>query len=303
MPNNEELKPLINYDLNSSFIHEYCHHLLHIKKWVPENIHLTPVICYAPGDRYLARLITRKGNYEDGLQKKFFKDVFPKFPNAAFVDIGANIGVYTISAGVLGGKVFAVEPMPETLKSLSQSVAVNSLLDRVSVYPYGLMDKKSCVYPELFESGNNKGATRLIKDPNCTHNNGIKIATLDQFLPTLKRLNISQVIIKMDIEEAEPFAIIGGQNFLEQIEIPFFTMEFRHMANTLRSQKPENLSRKQAIYKMLEIMDVNFTQHQSAGNDKKYQTFTIGQKTYHGGRRISYEQQARKSITISSASS
>ena len=157
MPNNEELKPLINYDLNSSFIHEYCHHLLHIKKWVPENIHLTPVICYAPGDRYLARLITRKGNYEDGLQKKFFKDVFPKFPNAAFVDIGANIGVYTISAGVLGGKVFAVEPMPETLKSLSQSVAVNSLLDRVSVYPYGLMDKKSCVYPELFESGNNKG--------------------------------------------------------------------------------------------------------------------------------------------------
>ena len=96
------MKPLINYELNSSFVHDNCHHLLDVKKWVPKNSHLTPVICYASGDNYIARFITKKGNYETDLQKKFFKDVFPKFPNAAFMDIGANIGIYTISAGILG---------------------------------------------------------------------------------------------------------------------------------------------------------------------------------------------------------
>ena len=155
-PDNE-MKPLINYELNRSFADEYCHHLLDVKKWVPKNSHLTPVICYAPGDNYIARVLTKKGNYETDLQKKFFKDVFPKFPNAAFMDIGANIGAYTISAGILGRNVFAFEPMPETLKSLSHSLALNHLLDRVVVYPYGLLDINCCVYPELFGSGDNKG--------------------------------------------------------------------------------------------------------------------------------------------------
>ena len=73
----------------------------------------------------------------------------------------------------------------------------------------------------------------------------------------------------MDIEEAEPYAIMGGQNFLEQIDIPFFTMEFRIMAGTLRSQKPEDQSRKQTIYKMLELMGRKFYPTSISGKRQK----------------------------------
>ena len=153
----DELVPWSDYVINDTFVVKYCRHNLDMKKWAPKFFNLQPVICYAPGDRFISAFITEDGNWEIKQQEKLFRDVFPKFPNAAFLDIGANIGVFAISAGFLGRKVFAFEPMPETLKSLSHSLALNKLLDKVDLYPYGIMDKRSCVYSQLFHIETNKG--------------------------------------------------------------------------------------------------------------------------------------------------
>jgi len=60
-------------------------------------------------------------------------------PDDHFVDVGANVGSYTILAG--GGakaRVTAVEPIPETFASLRRNVALNALDDRVSCHRLGL---------------------------------------------------------------------------------------------------------------------------------------------------------------------
>jgi hypothetical protein len=49
-----------------------------------------------------------------------------------FVDVGANIGAYTILASsVIGAKCIAIEPVPITFKRLCDNVNINGVYDRV----------------------------------------------------------------------------------------------------------------------------------------------------------------------------
>jgi FkbM family methyltransferase len=59
------------------------------------------------------------------------------------VDIGANIGYYTLlMSRIVGknGKVYSIEPCPPTLERLRAAVALNSL-DNVTVVPCGISDR------------------------------------------------------------------------------------------------------------------------------------------------------------------
>jgi len=56
-------------------------------------------------------------------------------PGDSLLDIGANVGYYSILAGMLvgeEGQVFAVEPMPETVGALRVNIALNGL-DNITV--------------------------------------------------------------------------------------------------------------------------------------------------------------------------
>ncbi|MEA1049021.1 FkbM family methyltransferase [Lamprobacter modestohalophilus] len=59
-------------------------------------------------------------------------------PDDLFVDIGANIGSYTLLAGATGARVMAVEPIPATFRWLQRNIAVNDLSGRVRALNLGL---------------------------------------------------------------------------------------------------------------------------------------------------------------------
>jgi predicted RNA methylase len=51
-------------------------------------------------------------------------------PCDVFVDIGANVGAYSVLAsGVVGAKTFAFEPVPQTFACLRDNVRMNDLQD------------------------------------------------------------------------------------------------------------------------------------------------------------------------------
>jgi FkbM family methyltransferase len=54
-----------------------------------------------------------------------------------FVDVGANIGIYTCLAASLGKRVIAVEPLPSNLRCLYQNIKSNGF-SGVEVFPMGL---------------------------------------------------------------------------------------------------------------------------------------------------------------------
>lgn len=63
-------------------------------------------------------------------------------PGEHFMDVGANVGSYTVLAG--GGvkaRVTAVEPIPATFEHLQRNVALNAMTERVRCCQVGLSDK------------------------------------------------------------------------------------------------------------------------------------------------------------------
>ena len=66
-----------------------------------------------------------------------------------FVDVGANVGYYSLMAAKFGaGKVIAIEPNPELIAKFGENIALNSFDHVISVVPVvlGEMARKTKLY-------------------------------------------------------------------------------------------------------------------------------------------------------------
>jgi FkbM family methyltransferase len=83
---------------------------------------------------YVDRQIDFHGRFEP-LQKDFFFQSMKKTGCDLFLDIGANIGYYTVTAGMEPAckRVIAFEPDPRNAVQLKANLLINGLLDRVEV--------------------------------------------------------------------------------------------------------------------------------------------------------------------------
>lgn len=68
-------------------------------------------------------------------------------PNKAiFWDIGANVGLYSVYAGIKGMKVFAFEPSALNTFLISKNIEINNLKDYISLFPVAISDKNEFGY-------------------------------------------------------------------------------------------------------------------------------------------------------------
>ncbi|WP_189994850.1 FkbM family methyltransferase [Thalassobaculum fulvum] len=78
-------------------------------------------------------------------------------PDDVLLDIGANVGIYTIAAaGLFGVRVAALEPYGPNLAVLRRNVAINRLADRVTVLPVAATDVERT--GRLYHEGGEAGA-------------------------------------------------------------------------------------------------------------------------------------------------
>lgn len=66
--------------------------------------------------------------------------------DAILWDIGANVGLYSMYAGIKGLKVFAFEPSALNTFLISKNIEVNGLKDNVSLFPIAVSDKNEFGY-------------------------------------------------------------------------------------------------------------------------------------------------------------
>ncbi|MBM3537116.1 MAG: FkbM family methyltransferase [Alphaproteobacteria bacterium] len=75
-------------------------------------------------------------------------------PQDVLIDIGANVGMYTIlAAGARGCRVYAFEPEAQSFALLNKNIFVNNLADRVTAYCLGLSDAAGLVTLNLSDFG------------------------------------------------------------------------------------------------------------------------------------------------------
>jgi FkbM family methyltransferase len=151
-------------------------------------------------------------------------------PGATFLDIGANIGVFTaLAASVVGddGSVIAVEPIPRNLALIERATRSNSF-DNVKLIRAAASDRNG--YIELRTHGSTSNSAtpaaageRLSSESGATMR--VPAVVLDEALRDLARLDL----VKIDVEGMEPRALRGLQRTLDRFR-PILISEFHPWA-------------------------------------------------------------------------
>ena len=134
-------------------------------------------------------------------------------PGQTFVDVGANIGYYTLlAAGIAGprGKVYAFEPGPENFRLLQKNISANGL-GNVTAANQALSHRSGKIRLYLNES--NRGDHRIYDSHDGRASVEIKAVTLDSFF---KKLDKQIHFIKMDVQGAEAAAFSGMKGLVRK---------------------------------------------------------------------------------------
>lgn len=151
------------------------------------------------------------GNWE--LEETAFVQAFLR-EGMIFVDLGANVGYYTVlAAEKVGstGKVFAFEPDSRNFALLEKNIKENRCTNVVSVRK-AVTSRSGNL--RLYLSKSNLGAHRVFQSPTEEQRTSrvIESVSLDEFFPRGSRVDF----LKMDIEGAEYSAFQGMRRLLEE---------------------------------------------------------------------------------------
>ena len=173
-------------------------------------------------DTGVAPYLLQWGIYEKE-ETALLKDLVKK--GMTVVDIGANIGYYTLLAARLvgeEGRVFAFEPDPHNFELLSRNIEINHLGNTVVPIQKAVSSKSGRT--KLFLDERNLGGHSLSENNVSKHSFLIvEVVSLDDFFEG----QICKVdFVKMDIQGSEMAALEGMKNVLLQNQNPMILTEF-----------------------------------------------------------------------------
>ena len=143
-------------------------------------------------------------------------------PNSRLIDIGANIGYFSLLSASLGYPVTAFEPVYENLSLIKESVLDNKFQDLITVHDIGISDSTGEL--EFHISKNNMGlcSTLELIPSDLTSSQIAKVMTLDSF--ELWKTG-EQLIIKIDVEHMETSVLRGMRKTLKSPNVSHVILE------------------------------------------------------------------------------
>jgi FkbM family methyltransferase len=146
-------------------------------------------------------------------------------PGMTFLDVGANIGYYTVIAARLvgdSGAVHAFEPHPGVRARLEDNVGRNGYRN-VAVHGQAVAATSGSVSFYASTVDQNQGISSILPGRGRQQELSVSSVTLDEFAASLGGRRID--VIKMDVEGAEAQVIAGGQRTLSGPDAPAIIFE------------------------------------------------------------------------------
>lgn len=195
------------------------------------------------GDRYSLQVGDRRVEFRvDGPQLGLHFDFFfvhePGMwdwlaelgPDDVLLDVGANVGIYSIAAaGLSGCRVVGLEPFPVNLAAASANVSANALQDRVRILPLaaaacsgrGVLSHDEAVPGVAAQAFHPVGESR----PDGKSEMAVEGAAIDDLvssgaIPFPTR-------IKIDVDGGEGAVVAGMQRTLSDVRLHSVRMEIR----------------------------------------------------------------------------
>lgn len=151
-------------------------------------------------------------------------------PGMTFVDIGANVGYFTLLASRLvgsAGRVIAIEPFSENCRSILMSVAENGATN-VTLFPVALDDRSGWAHMAAHIGSNASFVPDQVDQIASAYGTIVPTFPLDQLMEG------PVDVMKIDVEGAEGRAVSGAAELITKYR-PIVVTEVSDAMLTLRS--------------------------------------------------------------------
>ncbi|MFY8094334.1 MAG: FkbM family methyltransferase [Niveispirillum sp.] len=157
-----------------------------------------------PGDNVGERKFLFMPQFFDPEEMTLLSQRLPR--DGTFVDIGANVGLYTLNAAKLmgpGGRILAVEPGPEAARRLRFNLSLNRTDASITHADCAIGAEEGVM--GLYLDVSNLGGSSLVRDHGGT-STPVRVRPL---VDVLEEVGITSIdVLKIDIEGAEDKALL-----------------------------------------------------------------------------------------------
>ena len=139
-------------------------------------------------------------------------------PDSFFIDIGANVGVYTLLAsGHNKCKSISIEPLPQTYQNLKKNIELNKLENKVKSLNIGLSQQQE----ELYFTNDGDTVNHVVPEKS-NNTTTVKVETLNQIFP---QQITNETLLKIDVEGFEYNVLKGGYEVLKNKNVKAIIIE------------------------------------------------------------------------------
>ncbi|TFJ86676.1 hypothetical protein NSK_002330 [Nannochloropsis salina CCMP1776] len=167
----------------------------------------------------------------------------PRRDELVMLDVGGNLGAYTLCLATAGFRVLTFEPMRRNIQAIREGICRNSgLKERVILLEKGLAEKEETCTLVVDKENIGDGITRcqgqgVSLGSEEVREDAIQVTTLDRALycPQSSRDAVPSFYtgrpagLKMDVEGFEMLVVQGGQGFLNTSDLAVVLHENGHM--------------------------------------------------------------------------
>ncbi|CAF0719885.1 unnamed protein product [Adineta steineri] len=155
------------------------------------------------------------------------------YPQLGLIDIGANIGTYTMFIAAMNRLVIAIECFPPNYMRIAKAIQIENLKNKVILIGNAVYSSTGQYIKLSQDSGNIGGQSIYGTTFNLTKSADdiymVRTIRLDDILPKIQQTKISSFVMKIDIESAEYYVFESGKELFDSLDIPLIMMEWDKM--------------------------------------------------------------------------
>ncbi|CAB9525467.1 Inherit from COG: Methyltransferase [Seminavis robusta] len=202
-------------------------------------------------------------------------------PDTFFLDIGANISMYSLHAAVWGRDVIAFEPFQRNYQRICKSISMKKAFEeRLTIFNVTLTDHPTTVGFSSFTE-DNFGRVHVDDQDSKAESSGAPVRGVD-YAPGVELSSLKSVlplnhpaVIKIDVAGTECGALGGAMEYLHTLDIHYVAIEWciemrkcQHAEAIFELFRKNRLTPYQLLYLENKWKPLNPTEWRQWGNDK-----------------------------------
>lgn len=167
-------------------------------------------------DAFMYDHLSRFGHYEAEVESILSEQITR---DTTFIDVGANVGYFTLLCSRLARNVYAFEPVPAIFERLSNNVRLNGL-GNIRAFQLAVSKEKSRL--RLFESRISPGHDSTVK--RLEHHTSIFVdaVSLDEEIDS----SAQDIVMKVDVEGSEMDVLLGALGLIRSGRVSAIVVEW-----------------------------------------------------------------------------